>query len=396
MRVLLGAFGDPGHAFPVLALGAELVARGHDVGIETWQRWREPAEAAGMTFSAAPEYQVFPTRERPLKPYEAAVRGGARRRASSCASFAPDVAVSDILTPAPALAAELEGVPVATRRPARASPTCRPGFPPFSIGARLPRTRRRARACGGRPTGRSQIGLEQGRREYNDCRARLGLAPLPWTHTGLSRSLTMVATFPQLEYPRAWPSWTRVVGPLMWEPGGPLVDAAAGRRAGRAGRDLDVAGPLALAAARVPGRAGGRAGARDRDRSERRAAPANAVLVPWMSYARDDAALRPRDHPRRPRDARAGAGVSGCPVLVCPAGGDMAENAARVDWAGVGVRLAPRFCTPWGVRLAVRRALARPGAARAGGGARRVGPREPRARRRRGPAGALGRGARRV
>ena len=74
MRVLLGAFGDPGHAFPVIALGTELVARGHEVGIETWQRWREPAEAAGMTFSAAPEYQVFPTRERPLKPYEAAVR----------------------------------------------------------------------------------------------------------------------------------------------------------------------------------------------------------------------------------------------------------------------------------------------------------------------------------
>ena len=38
----------------------------------------------------------------------------------------------------------------------------------------------------------------------------------------------------------------------------------------------------------------------------------------------------------------------------------MAENAARVDWAGVGVRLAPRFCTPWGVRLAVRRALGTP------------------------------------
>ena len=35
----------------------------------------------------------------------------------------------------------------------------------------------------------------------------------------------------------------------------------------------------------------------------------------------------------------------------------MAESAARVDWTGVGVRLAPRFCTPWGIRLAVRRAL---------------------------------------
>jgi UDP:flavonoid glycosyltransferase YjiC (YdhE family) len=54
--------------------------------------------------------------------------------------------------------------------------------------------------------------------------------------------------------------------------------------------------------------------------------------------------------------------ASGCPVVVCPAGGDMAENAARVDWAGLGVRLPLRFCTPWGVRLAVRRALARRGA----------------------------------
>src|SRR6185437_14223106 len=42
VRVLLGAFGDPGHAFPIIALGCELVARGHEVGIETWQRWRAP------------------------------------------------------------------------------------------------------------------------------------------------------------------------------------------------------------------------------------------------------------------------------------------------------------------------------------------------------------------
>ena len=47
----------------------------------------------------------------------------------------------------------------------------------------------------------------------------------------------------------------------------------------------------------------------------------------------------------------------GCRVVVSPAGGDMAENAARADWAGVGVRLPMRFCTPRGVRLAVRRAL---------------------------------------
>ena len=34
----------------------------------------------------------------------------------------------------------------------------------------------------------------------------------------MSRQLTIVGTFPQLEYPRGgWEPWQRVVGPLMWE-----------------------------------------------------------------------------------------------------------------------------------------------------------------------------------
>ena len=43
LRVYLGAFGDPGHAFPMLALGEALVARGHSVALQTWRRWQEPA-----------------------------------------------------------------------------------------------------------------------------------------------------------------------------------------------------------------------------------------------------------------------------------------------------------------------------------------------------------------
>jgi UDP:flavonoid glycosyltransferase YjiC (YdhE family) len=39
----------------------------------------------------------------------------------------------------------------------------------------------------------------------------------------------------------------------------------------------------------------------------------------------------------------------------------MAENAARVDWARLGVRLPRRYGTPRGVRLAVERALRRRG-----------------------------------
>jgi UDP:flavonoid glycosyltransferase YjiC (YdhE family) len=356
VRVLLGAFGDPGHAFPMIALGAELVARGHDVGLETWQKWREPAEAAGMRFSPAPEYQVFPTRERPLKPYEAAVIA-ARVTRSFVRSFSPEVVVSDILTPAPALAAELEGVPVATVVP-HVMPDLPPGFPPFSIGARLPRTRL-GRAFWKQTYRAVEVGLEQGRREYNDCRARLGLGPLPWTHTGLSRGLTMIGTFPQLEYPRTWPSWTRVVGPLMWEPGGPVATPAPG------------SGPVVLVATSTSQDPTHRLldacleGLADEPVrviaiSAPRPAPANAVLVSWMSYAetmpRCDLVITHGGHGTLVR-----ALASGCPVLVCPAGGDMAENAARVDWAGVGVRLAPRFGTPGGVRLAVRRALGSPG-----------------------------------
>jgi UDP:flavonoid glycosyltransferase YjiC (YdhE family) len=50
--------------------------------------------------------------------------------------------------------------------------------------------------------------------------------------------------------------------------------------------------------------------------------------------------------------------TSGCPVVVVPAGGDMGENAARLDWSGLGVRLPQRLLAPSTLRLAVERALA--------------------------------------
>ena len=58
----------------MIALGRALVARGHDVVLQTWRRWEEHVEAEGMRFAAAPEYHVFPTLERPLTPYQAVVR----------------------------------------------------------------------------------------------------------------------------------------------------------------------------------------------------------------------------------------------------------------------------------------------------------------------------------
>ena len=52
LRVLLGAFGDAGHAFPMIALGRELRARGHDVVLETWTRWQADVERRGHAVRA--------------------------------------------------------------------------------------------------------------------------------------------------------------------------------------------------------------------------------------------------------------------------------------------------------------------------------------------------------
>src|SRR5436190_2187037 len=107
MRVLLGAFGDPGHALPILAPGS--------------------------------------------RPFE------------------PDVCVADILTLAPAWAAELRGVPVATLVP-HVCPMPAPGLPPYSLGARLPRTRL-GTALWRRTDGLVERGLESGRDDCNSARS---------------------------------------------------------------------------------------------------------------------------------------------------------------------------------------------------------------------------------
>jgi UDP:flavonoid glycosyltransferase YjiC (YdhE family) len=91
--------------------------------------------------------------------------------------------------------------------------------------------------------------------------------------------------------------------------------------------------------------------------------PANATLVDWLSYSQtmpECAAVI--THAGHGTLARALA--CGCPVLAVPHSGDMGENAARADWAGVGARLPWRFLGPATLRLALRTVLASPGLAR--------------------------------
>jgi len=363
LRVLLGAFGDPGHAFPAIALAAALHERGHTVCVQTWERWRAPVEAAGMEFAAAPEYHVFPTRERPLKPYAAVLRATIDTR-PLVRAFAPDVVVADILTLAPALAAELESVRVATLIP-HVDPRSAPGFPPYAVGARLPRTAL-GRRLWTRTDGLMARGLELGRRELNETRRRLGLPPLAHVHGGISRELVLVGTFPQLEYPRPGgpTARTHVVGPLLWEPpaadvelppgDGPLVLVAPSTSQDPKHRLLRAAlEGLANAPVRVL------ATWNRRRPIPAVAVPANARLVEWVSYARTmphcDAVICHAGHGTVAR-----ALTSGCVVVAAPAAGDMGENAARIDWAGAGVRIPRRLVSPRSVRLAVGRAVTEP------------------------------------
>ena len=368
LRLFLGAFGDPGHAFPMLALASALARRGHEVVFETWERWRPHAEAAGLAFVPAPEYPVFPTGASPLRPYEAVVRA-ARDTRPHVAALRPHVVVADILTLGPALAGELEDVPVATLIP-HVHPHLPPGAPPYSFGARPART-----AAGRRLWSRLdplvQRGLEHGRRDLNDARGRLGLPPLERVHGGISERLCLVGTFPQLEYPRSWPDWTHVVGPLLWEPpyedvepppgDEPLVLIAPSTAHDRSHRLLRAA-LEGLAGEQVRVLATWNRRALDRPVP----VPANARLVEWISYARTmPHCAAVVCHVGHGTMARALA--SGAAVVACPVAGDMAENAARLDWAGAGVRLPWRFATPWGVRAAVRRALAAPEVTRRAG-----------------------------
>jgi UDP:flavonoid glycosyltransferase YjiC (YdhE family) len=386
-RMLLGAFGDPGHAFPMIALGRALAARGHDVTLQTWRRWQTHVEAEGMTFAPAPEYEVFPSGEAgspDLDFYEAVVHA-TRDTLPLVRELAPDVVVADILTLAPALAAELDGRPRATLIP-HVYPHGAPDFPIYSLGARLARTGT-GRAFWRQAQRAVDKGLERGRIELNQTRARLGLHPLDYVHGGISRELALVATFPQLEYPRAWPAHVRVVGPLMWEPPARDVELP-GTLAGtaRAGtptndehtgdRDRKVASseqPLVLVApstaqdaehrllrAALRGLAGApvRVLATYNRRLPPRALPVpdNARVVDWVSYSRTmphcDVVVCHAGHGTLVR-----ALSCGCAVVACPAVGDMNENAARVDWAGAGVRVPRRFITPRVLRLAVERAL---------------------------------------
>ena len=358
MRLLVAAFGDPGHSFPAIALARELRRRGHEVLVETWEHWREAVEGEGLGFTAAQEYTVYPP-PGPDTPDGQASAAAARALARLMDGYRPDLVVSDILTLAPTLAAEVAGVPHATLIP-HVYPVQRVGMPMYSIGLRPPRTA--VGRLGWRATGPLlAMGLRRGRDELNEIRMRLGLGPLDRFHGGISELLAVVGTFPQLEYPREWPEHVRVTGPLFFElaaeeveiPGGdgPLVVVAPSTSQDP---ECELVRVALEALADEPVRVLATTNRHQPDVPIE--VPANAVLVDWMPYTQvmpaADVVICHGGHGTVARALSFGA-----PVLACPAVGDMAENAARVAWSGTGLSLPRRLLSRRGIRVATRRLL---------------------------------------
>jgi MGT family glycosyltransferase len=358
LRVLVAAFGDPGHVFPAIALGRALAGRGHEVVVETWEERRQAVEGAGLGFAAAEEYKMFPPPEPDSADGQHAAEA-ARALLPMFEQMRPHVAVSDILTLAPALAAERAGVPLATLIP-HIYPVVEPGLPFFAIGLRPPRT----------PVGRAiwqtgqralNVGLEHGRRDLNLQRERLGLPPVDRFHGGISPELALVATYPQLEYPRQWPAGVEVTGPMTFEVPHPEIELPPGDRplvliAPSTAHDSNnhLVRTALKALANEPVRV---VATTNRVAPQRPIeVPANAVLVDWLSYSQlMPAASLVISHGGHGTVARAlGAGT---PVLICPIIGDMSETAMRVSWARAGLSLPWRLCRPEPLRWAARRIL---------------------------------------
>lgn len=362
MKVLVSAVGWAGHALPALGLAAELRARGHEVIVDTAERWRGQVEADGIGFSAAEERIRFGGAVDAAAPTMAEV---VRNRAAGLAELEPDLAVCDLFTLAPALAAELAGVRRATLVP-HPYPLPGTGMPPFPLGllpARTPVGRLAWKAVAGTVGTRlPSLDLRSVRAQLNAVRRELGLAPQERLIGQISAEMVLVATFPQLEYPRRWPRHVHVTGPVVRDLPCPPVDPPPGDAplvvvAGSTEQDPG----LALVRTALEALAGEPVRVvavlnRD-DASWPGPVPANAEVATWADYG-------PLMRAARLAITTGGHGtvaralVDGAPVLVCPAGGDTAATGARVAWSGAGLSLPRRLLAPGTLRVAVRRLVA--------------------------------------
>jgi UDP:flavonoid glycosyltransferase YjiC (YdhE family) len=389
-RFLFAAMPAAGHVGPLIPLAHELIARGHEVGWYTGERYRDKVEATGATFFGQghamdvdvarldEQYPVRATKKGAGKfiydmrnIFIRQVPGQVADLEDHIGEFAPDLLVVEPALGAAALAIDQRhGLPWATCGiTALAFPSR--DTAPFGFGLRPPASalgRLRNRAVGKlidatlfRPVNR----------DYDAMREQLGLGPIEGGLFGstLSPYLYLQPTVPSFEYPRSdLAPQVHFVGPLLPPaPAGfatPSWFGELGSRPGRAGHaGHGRHGPVRghPAGARGAARRG-----RARDRGDRRPdpeslgpIPANARVERYVPFA----ALMPHVSAYVTNGGYGGlhyALAHGVPVVSVGKTEDKAELAARVSWSGVGVGMKSQVAKPAALRAAVRKVLVEP------------------------------------
>jgi MGT family glycosyltransferase len=355
MRILIASNAGAGHVHPVLALARELRGRGHQVTLYTDERWRETAARLGLAFAPGNPPDVL------LGSIEDGETGrilseAADSEAAIVRAFAPDVVVNDTIAVSTALAAEALGVARVTLVP-HPYPAVEPGMPLFMWGMVPPRT-----SVGGAAwralASISVPALRRATASINAARTALGLDAVHGVEWGRAiNGMTLVATYPQLEYPRRWPADVHVTGPMIFDPdhetpappsgGDPLIVVGSSTALDPTPFLRIVLDALGDEPVRLFATLGGWRGGWQDD------LPENATLVDWVDYRTVAPAaslvICPGGHGTVTR-----ALAEGAAVLVSPATGEQAVTGARIAWARVGAMLPRRLFAARSVRWAVR------------------------------------------
>lgn len=342
MRVVVVAGPDPGHCFPAIALCQRLIAAGDAATLLTGRAWLQTAHDAGVPAEELLGLDVTAADDdldAGAKIHHRAARM-ATLNAPQIRSLAPDLVVSDVITAAGGMAADLLGLPWVELAP---HPLYRPsrGLPPIGSGL-APGVGLRGRARDALLRALSARSWRQGLRQRAAARRGIGL---PGADPGPRRRL--IATLPALEVPRPdWPQEAVLVGPLHFEPTtaelavppgpGPVVVVAPSTAT------TGAAGLTELALQElIPGEA---LPAGSRVAVSRLTGPDTAV-PPWavVGLGRQDRLLQQADV------VVCGGGhgmvaktlLAGVPLVLAPGGGDQWEIANRVVRQGSGELVRP-------------------------------------------------------
>jgi UDP:flavonoid glycosyltransferase YjiC (YdhE family) len=342
MRVAVVAGPDPGHAFPAIALCLRFLAAGDIPALFTGTEWLDTAGAAGvdaMELLGLDPAEGDDDADAGAKIHQRAARM-AELNAPRLAELAPDLVVSDVITAAGGLAAELLGLPWVELCP---HPLYRPskGLPPIGSGL-APGTGIRGQLRDAVMRALTARSWREGQRQRAAARAEIGL---PAVDPGPRRRL--IATLPALEVPRPdWPREAVVVGPLHFEPTSSQLKVPSG-----SGPVVVVAPSTATTGARgvaelaletlTPGKAlpeGSRV-------VVSRLGGSDVPIPPWaaVGLGRQDELLSHADV----MICGGGHGIvsktllAGVPLVVVPGGGDQWEIANRVVRQGSALLVRP-------------------------------------------------------